>query len=268
MFEKLQKLLFEEDDEDIEEEEEVQEPVKPAKRPAKTELEKQAEPVIKPINLNSQPAVKPQPAQAASPVTPSVSHVAPKPLPSEDTKKETADTGKSGFGLTIDTPKAAPAKAEPAKSAARKPASSSHPAAYEFRPVISPMFGVDETDMDAIANTAKRLEETEDNSNVSEIISPIYGTNLNGVQDSYAAMAANASPRNTKPAGAQNDIDTVARKHVEKSAEDDLPDFSLDDILNARDEEFARETKAAGRTTDTIDETVVIDSKSIKDSAK
>ena len=266
MFEKLQKLLFEEDDEDIEEEEEEKEEKKPAKRAARPEPVSQPAPTIKPINVApEEPSVKPQPVAAASAAP--VSHVAPTPLPQEP-KKETTDTGKSGFGLTIDTPKAEPAKTQESKPADKKPTSGSRPVAYEFRPVISPMFGVDETDMDAIANTAKRLEETEDNSNVSEIISPIYGTNLSGAQDAVASMQANNASRSTKPAEKKNDIDSIARKHVEKSVEDDLPDFSLDDILNARDEEFARETKAAGKAADTIDETVVIDSKSLKDSAK
>lgn len=266
MFEKLQKLLFEEDDDDIEEEEEVKEEVKPAKRVEKAEPEKKPAPAIKPINVSPQPSVKPQaPAPVNVPAASAVSHVAPKPLPADDAKKEAPEAPKTGFGLTIDTPKPASAsKPQPAK----KPSSVARTATYEFRPVISPMFGVDETDMDAIANTAKRLEETEDSSNVSDIISPIYGTNLNGAQDAFASMQTNAPGRSVKPAAKENELDTIARKRAQKSVEDDLPDFSLDDILNARDEEFARENKTADAASETIDETVVIDSKSIKDSAK
>ncbi len=49
---------------------------------------------------------------------------------------------------------------------------------YRFNPVISPIFGIDEKDMDAVKTTTSKLTEKEKakfEKNVTPILSPIYG---------------------------------------------------------------------------------------------
>ena len=277
MLKKLQNLLFEEDEEEITDEEEEEEvEVRPVRRkPAETAAAKPSA---------SAPAVKPSPApEPAKPVmsrvemtqplqvnreekkpasagtfnpsssvfkTPaSVPHASPRPI--QEPMQTVQETPKSSFsGLTLESNKA---ESESVKKPA-KPAKSVKPVrtapVYEFKPVISPMFGVDEKDMEAMTVTAKatRMNASADE-NVSKVISPIYGSNL--------------EPTPTAPSTAEKTgrMENMAYSPAARRQEDKIPEFSLDDILSARDEEFSRTAVPAAevRTPD-VDETVVIDS--------
>ena len=275
MLKRLQNLLFEEDEEDITEEEEEEVEVRPVRR--------------KPVEVNqdkpSAPAAKPAPApEPAKPVmtrvemtqplqvvnkeekkpaaqssfnagnsvfkTPaSVPHASPRPI--QESVQPVQETPKSSFsGLTLDAGKK---EAEAPKKPAKAPRPAVRTASvYEFKPVISPMFGVDEKDMEAMTVTAKatRVNASGDE-NVSKVISPIYGTTL---EPSVTA----AAPTTTEKSGR---MENMAYSPAARRQEDKIPEFSLDDILSARDEEFSRPavTPAEVRTPD-VDETVVIDS--------
>lgn len=279
MFKKLQNLLFEDEevdeeediDEEDEEEEEKPKKRKKAKRPEPEEEEEEepVKPAVQPVQQMHRIDVT-QAIPKAEPVKPvqaaplyannTVQHASPRPIQADDVK--TPELPKQTFGISVDTPKAAAPvkKAEPAKE--KKP----RKATYEFKPVISPMFGVDEKDIDAMQTSAKNafLSDDKDDENVSKIISPIYGVSQDAKPTPIAATVEKS-----------NEMEEMTFNKEARKSEDELPDFSLDDILNARDEEFAREaaSAAAPKEGEDIDETVVFDSKHLQpfgkiDSAK
>ena len=280
MLKKLQNLLFEEDEEEeITEEEDEEIVVQPVRRKKVESIQD------KPVSPAA--AVKPAPApEPAKPVMSRVEMTQPLQVNKEEKKPASSSafsSGSSVFKTPASVPHAsprpiqesAPAVQEPAKSAfdsltldsrkpesepAKKPAKSGRAAVrtasvYEFKPVISPMFGVDEKDMEAMTVTAKatRMNASGDE-NVSKVISPIYGVNLDSSTTSAAPSTSEKSSR----------MENLAYSPAARRQEDKIPEFSLDDILSARDEEFSRTAVPAAevRTPD-VDETVVIDSEHI-----
>ncbi|MBR2793533.1 MAG: hypothetical protein IKE16_02720 [Solobacterium sp.] len=276
MLKKLQNLLFEEDEEEVveEEEEEVEvrparrkaaeplsdkKPVSPAPAPSSAPVIEPAKPVMSRVEMTQPLQVtreEKKPAASNSAFnsnnsvfkTPaSVPHASPRPI--KDPAPAVQETPKSSFsGLTFDTKKEEPA---PAKKPAKAPKAVRTASVYEFKPVISPMFGVDEKDMEAMTLTAKatRINASADE-NVSKVISPIYGSNLDA-KNSSAPSTSEKSGR----------MENMAYSPAARRQEDKIPEFSLDDILSARDEEFSKQSvgTAEVRTPD-VDETVVIDS--------
>jgi hypothetical protein len=107
---------------------------------------------------------------------------------------------------------------------------------YRFNPVISPIFGIDEKDMDAVKTTTSKLTEKEKakfEKNVTPILSPMYGI---------------AVEKPVKPAvKVEEPVVTATVKKNEPvtipspTVEDEIPEFSLDDILNTRDQEPKQE---------------------------
>lgn len=100
---------------------------------------------------------------------------------------------------------------------------------YQFQPVISPIFGVDEKDLTALKNTTTRISQSEKarfEENVTPIISPIYGRNEEDVPSSIQSTVEKSNY--------QEQFRVTADK---KAAEEDIPAFSLDDILSNRDDE-------------------------------
>ena len=107
---------------------------------------------------------------------------------------------------------------------------------YRFNPVISPIFGIDEKDMDAVKTTTSKLTEKEKakfEKNVTPILSPMYGI---------------AVEKPAKPAvKVEEPVVTAAVKKSEPvtipspTVEDEIPEFSLDDILSTRDQEPKQE---------------------------
>ena len=263
MLKKLQNLLFEEDEDIEDEEDEIEEP---RHHHAKAEHERvvhQASPIQQePTFAQPKPVMQeePQPSMKRIDVTQPIAK-----QPTEDVKAPTFDSlfaepeekkepvKQTKLGITLDdTSKVEPVakKATPVQQTPQQPkkkpapkASPSVTSGYQFKPVISPIFGVDEKDLDAVKNTAKKYTQKEkitQDSNISPIISPMYGRDA---EDSPSMIA-----------------DTVAKSEIlEKTvgnaksfkAEEDIPEFSLDDILTASDKEYKEENPD--------DETLVLD---------
>lgn len=239
MLKKLQNLLFEDDDDDYlddEEPEEVEQPVK-------------VRPVVHsaPEQVKQAPAVQPQ---ASEPVRqteqPHMNRIDVTGfVPVQNEKKEEpvrqpVKEEKKTLGITADgyrapekpkavkTVKAAKPKTQkPAKKAPQK-------TAYEFQPVISPIFGVDEKDLTALKTTTRKVAEinshAEDDGNITPVISPIYGSTQK--QSSYEEK------EEAKPASVQEPDVKAKAAAPAKAADDEIPEFSLDDILKVRDEEY------------------------------
>ena len=191
-----------------------------------------------------------------------VPHATPRPVFEPKESAPTPDpVTVSSFGISADTQR--PTNIRPASEArkqrpqAERPSSARRPASasvYEFRPVISPMFGVDEKDMQSVQYAPKKDPVTPSVQPVhesSKVISPIYGTS--------EQSSTPAASRPVSGAGKENPFYAGSQPEEEKG----FPEFSLDDILSARDEEFSRQNYYNNpnpiRTPD-IDETVVIDS--------
>ncbi len=256
MFSKLSKLLFEEDDDIEEEKEEEVAEEKPQRSIKAAEVEEKPAVSMQRIDV-TQPLEKPEHSSSLSERsvfgTPSVAHAAPAPLKSAEKEEKP-----KAFGLTVDD-HASTSSAPSAKRPASKPKVSVTAASgktYEFRPVISPIFGIDEKDMDAISTTAKIVDAGNKDLYASKVISPIYGTSRQAEPISIQ-----------KSVEKSNELETMIARHEEQKAESDIPDFSLDDILNARDEEYARNTaenQVSLFPDDDYDETVVIDSRHLR----
>ena len=277
MLRKLQNLLFE-DEEVIEEQDtdDIEEEVKPKpkrqahkvhreeaeEQPVLAEKSERAEmqriDVTQPILV--QPTVKKSPVSESVFKEPSIQRAEPRPIVKEPISSEPVigdrshsepaqEIKKPSLGINIDEVAGA-VKTEKhvstpaAKSAPRKePVSASD---YEFRPVISPIFGIDEKDMSAVQTTSKisenRSKKEGTESNVKPVISPIYGAN----KESAPSAIQNTVEKSNEMAKMIPDAGTAA-------AEEDVPAFSLDDILKVRDEEFAQETKDNKQTDTSLD---------------
>lgn len=233
MLKKLQNLLFEDEEDDILDDEEDDEVVlsTPAK-PAVTEV-KPAAPA-KPV------APAPQPAEPTRlnriDVTTNIPTAAPKPAKQEPKFPEfPAEEKKTSIGITADdtyTPKPKAKTVKPAKPIAKKETKKTEKkvSGYQFQPVISPIFGVDEKDLNAVKNTAKKVAaapEKEDEGNITPVISPIYGSSQK-----------TAAPRVSDRAVEEEAVVTPVKESAKKQVEDEIPEFSLDDILKVRDEQY------------------------------
>ncbi len=140
--------------------------------------------------------------------------------------------------ISADAP-AVQKKTQPAKS--RKEPAEKKPTrpVYNFQPVISPIFGVDEKDLNALKTTTSKLNKAEmekarRNDNISPIISPIYGTDQ---EDSPATIQKSVEKSNI--------IEQMTVTTDKKEAEDEIPDFSLDDILKVGDEEYEKNLQSS-----------------------
>ncbi len=256
MLKKLQGLLFEEDDDDIEEEEEEVE-VQPA-APAQPVVEKPAaQPEVKPVEQpKPQPAAQPEPVMKAEEtveVRPAMQRIdVTQQIPVQQ-HRETARTEsvfrekqeRPAFNIKADEKKSQPA-AQPAKPKA-KPAAKTpkreekNRSGYQFQPVISPIFGVDEKDMNALKTTTTKISEAakaKNDPNISPIISPMYGVNE---EDKPSSIQ--------KSVRKSNEQEKIMATPASIAAEDDIPDFSLDDILKERDEAYANAMSASNEET-------------------
>lgn len=239
MLKKLQNLLFEDEEDDIEEEEnEVKAPVAsaPVQQAPVAPVAPQPvapvtpQPVVTPVTTVETPKpVEPvQPAMTRIDVTQPIQKIVPE-------KQE-----KTTLGITVDKPKVE--KKQPAKPVAVKPAvkpikkeQKATAPVYQFRPVISPIFGVDEKDMASLKNTTNKINNNKNakniGMNVTPVISPMYGADKEEVE-----------VNNTNDDEITNDLmSRIDEKTVQ--ADDAIPEFSLDDILKVRDEEFAKEER-------------------------
>jgi len=228
MFKKLQNLLFEDEDDDIVNEE-GQGTAVPQQQPV------QAQPAAVKPAAPVQPEARPA---APAPVQPIVQPAAkPEPITlineekSEEVKKPT-------LGITVDdvpAEKKKPTKANPIKpTEPAKKEKKDDALSYQFRPVISPIFGVDEKDVNSLKNTTNKIKNAQKpkkEPNVTPVLSPMYGV-------------ASEDTEEDKEEAASSDLLSQINATNKESKEDDIPEFSLDDILKVRDQEFADEDRA------------------------
>ena len=242
MLKKLQNLLFEDDEDDYLDDDEAEEEEQPIQvRPSQVQNE--------PVKLAAvQPQPAPEPEQSHMnriDVTGFVPVQEPAPVKTEPVKED-----KKPLGITVDDdfvkvekPKPAPAvrTVKQAKPKTQKPAKKPEKPVYEFQPVISPIFGVDEKDLNALKTTTRKVEaissaHDEDDSNITPVISPIYGS----TERRYAAVSEEP---------VHEEVSVKEEKPVQApAAEDEIPEFSLDDILKVRDEEYNNPAEDLGNT--------------------
>lgn len=227
MIKRLQRLLFDDDEfvEDDDNEAEVvaaSAPVQPAKPAVQPQVQQTAE-----IPVQPEPVVSVPPVPQETPVIPAApSSVFLDSEPKKTTMINLDDEEVEKPVVKKVTPKPEVKREEP------KPSKD-----YRFNPVISPIFGIDEKDMDAVKTTTSKLTEKEKSKyekNVTPILSPMYGM---------------AEPKPAKPQAVKVEepvvSETVKRSEPVNiptpSVEDEIPEFSLDDILNTRDQEPKQE---------------------------
>ncbi|MBW9211891.1 MULTISPECIES: hypothetical protein [Terrabacteria group] len=198
MIKKIQNLLFEDEIPEELENETVEKEEEKA-----SVVEKIAEPIA--------------PVQEKKVVTPVV--------PVEEEK--IVETPKPSFpNITIDDKKAS-APAKRMKKESRK-VSETKSFDYKFQPVISPIFGANEKDVDALKSTASKLNEKEKKKhmeNVTTILSPMWGSEGNNPIHNVKEEV-----KETPSSVLLND----------SQIDDEIPEFSLDDILNERDKVYGK----------------------------
>ena len=226
MLKKLQNLLFEDDDEFVEDNTEAEQvsasaPVKPAVQPQVTPVEETAQIPVQPEPVSEIPPVPTIPVEPAPVKTSSV-------FLDNEPKKSTM--------INLDDEDSKPVEKKPVAKSEVKREEVKPSKEYRFNPVISPIFGIDEKDMDAVKTTTSKLTEKEKakfEKNVTPILSPMYGI---------------AVEKPVKPV--VNVEESVMTETVKKSEpvkipsptiEDEIPEFSLDDILSTRDQEPKQE---------------------------
>ncbi len=241
MLKKLQNILFEDEDDDILEDDDTMEspvvsqnvaPVTP-QRPVT--IEREPEPVVpeqpKETVMQRIDVTQSVPIEQTRPQAPKNESVFSQPSSRPAEPKPTSVIG----GITAD-PKPVAKKPAVAKPAKKKEEKTERPI-YQFQPVISPIFGVDEKDMNALKTTTSKITEKEKaklDKNISPIISPMYGTD------------AEESPLSLHKTVEKSELSDIDYSNAETGpAEDEIPEFSLDDILKVRDEEYAEEQKEA-----------------------
>ena len=232
MLKKLQHLLFEDDDEFVEDNTEAEQvaasaPVTATVKPEASSLQQTAK---IPVQTEQVPEIPAVPALPVEPVT----AVEPEPVKSSSVFLD--NEPKKSTMINLDDEDSKPVEKKPAAKPEVKREEVKPSKEYRFNPVISPIFGIDEKDMDAVKTTTSKLTEKEKakfEKNVTPILSPMYGI---------------AVEKPAKPAvKVEEPVVTAAVKKSEPvtipspTVEDEIPEFSLDDILSTRDQEPKQE---------------------------
>ena len=232
MLKKLQNLLFEDDDEFVEDNTEAEQvaasaPVIPAVQPEKSSLQQTAK---IPVQTEQAPEI---PAVPALPVEP---ETVAEPESVKSSSVFLDNEPKKSTMINLDDEDSKPVEKKPAVKPEVKREEVKPSKEYRFNPVISPIFGIDEKDMDAVKTTTSKLTEKEKakfEKNVTPILSPMYGIAVEkpvkpAVKVEEPVVAATVK---------KNEPVTIPSPAVE----DEIPEFSLDDILNTRDQEPKQE---------------------------
>lgn len=232
MLKKLQNLLFEDDDEFVEDNTEAEQvaasaPVTPAVKPETSSLQQTAK---IPVQTEQAPEI---PAVPALPVEP---ETVAEPEPVKTSSVFLDNEPKKSTMINLDDEDSKPVEKKPAVKPEVKREEVKPSKEYRFNPVISPIFGIDEKDMDAVKTTTSKLTEKEKakfEKNVTPILSPMYGI---------------AVEKPVKPTiKVEEPVVTATVKKSEPvtipspTVEDEIPEFSLDDILSTRDQEPKQE---------------------------
>ena len=239
MLKKLQNLLFEDDDEFVEDNTEAEQvnasaPVTPAVQPEVSSLQQTAK---IPVITEQAPEI---PAVPALPVEP---ETVAKPEPVKSSSVFLDNEPKKSTMINLDDEDSKPVEKKPAVKPEVKREEVKPSKEYRFNPVISPIFGIDEKDLDAVKTTTSKLTEKEKakfEKNVTPILSPMYGIAVEKpvkpaikVEEPVAVAAVKKSEPVTIPS---------------PTVEDEIPEFSLDDILSTRDQEPQQEDDLFGTT--------------------
>ncbi len=232
MLKKLQNLLFEDDDEFVEDNTEAEQvaasaPVTATVKPEASSLQQTAK---IPVQTEQVPEI---PAVPALPVEP---ETVAEPEPVKSSSVFLDNEPKKSTMINLDDEDSKPVEKKPVAKPEVKREEVKPSKEYRFNPVISPIFGIDEKDMDAVKTTTSKLTEKEKakfEKNVTPILSPMYGI---------------AVEKPVKPAvKVEEPVVTAAVKKSEPvtipspTVEDEIPEFSLDDILSTRDQEPKQE---------------------------
>lgn len=257
MLKKLQNLLFEEDEDDIEDEEEEEVTPVRTSRPAHHREERETVKPVRQERIAEPEAEAPKKTMQRIDVTQPIAKVQPKPVVEDVTpaslfQEEPVVAPKPAkLGITVDdmpaekpVPKPVEKKPVAVKPAVKKEPVKKEPVksepGYMFKPVISPIFGVDEKDLHALKTTTNKISEAEKQKSSGvrpQIISPIYGADQEN------------SPSSIRETVEQSDaLESVIGNAKNMAAEDTIPEFSLDDILKVRDDEVKDNKKASGET--------------------
>ena len=239
MLKKLQNLLFEDDDEFVEDNTEAEQvnasaPVTPAVQPEASSLQQTAK---IPVITEQAPEI---PAVPALPVEP---ETVAKPEPVKSSSVFLDNEPKKSTMINLDDEDSKPVEKKPAVKPEVKREEVKPSKEYRFNPVISPIFGIDEKDLDAVKTTTSKLTEKEKakfEKNVTPILSPMYGIAVEkpvkpAVKVEEPVVAATVK---------KNEPVTIPSPTVE----DEIPEFSLDDILSTRDQEPQQEDDLFGTT--------------------
>ena len=232
MLKKLQNLLFEDDDEFVEDNTEAEQvaasaPVTATVKPEASSLQQTAK---IPVQTEQAPEI---PAVPALPVEP---ETVAEPEPVKSSSVFLDNEPKKSTMINLDDEDSKPVEKKPAVKPEVKREEVKPSKEYRFNPVISPIFGIDEKDMDAVKTTTSKLTEKEKakfEKNVTPILSPMYGIAVEkpvkpAVKVEEPVVAATVK---------KNEPVTIPSPAVE----DEIPEFSLDDILNTRDQEPQQE---------------------------
>ncbi len=232
MLKKLQNLLFEDDDEFVEDNTEAEQvaasaPVTPAVKPETSSLQQTAK---IPVQTEQAPEI---PAVPALPVEP---ETVAEPEPVKTSSVFLDNEPKKSTMINLDDEDSKPVEKKPAVKPEVKREEVKPSKEYRFNPVISPIFGIDEKDMDAVKTTTSKLTEKEKakfEKNVTPILSPMYG------------IAVEKPVKPTIKVEEPVVIATVKKSEPvtipSPTVEDEIPEFSLDDILSTRDQEPKQE---------------------------
>ena len=232
MLKKLQNLLFEDDDEFVEDNTEAEQvaasaPVTPAVKPETSSLQQTAK---IPVQTEQAPEISAVPALPVEPET-----VA-EPEPVKTSSVFLDNEPKKSTMINLDDEDSKPVEKKPAVKPEVKREEVKPSKEYRFNPVISPIFGIDEKDMDAVKTTTSKLTEKEKakfEKNVTPILSPMYGI---AVEKPVKPTIKVEEPVVTATVMKSEPV-TIPSPTVE----DEIPEFSLDDILNTRDQEPQQE---------------------------
>mgnify|MGYP000951040907 FL=1 len=226
MLKKLQNLLFEDDDEFVEDNTEAEQvsasaPVKPAVQPQVTLVEETAQIPVQPEPVSEIPPVPTIPVEPAPVKTSSV-------FLDNEPKKSTM--------INLDDEDSKPVEKKSVAKSEVKREEVKPSKEYRFNPVISPIFGIDEKDMDAVKTTTSKLTEKEKakfEKNVTPILSPMYGIAVEKPVKPVVKVEESVMTETVKK--------SKPVKIPSPTIEDEIPEFSLDDILSTRDQEPKQE---------------------------
>lgn len=226
MLKKLQNLLFEDDDEFVEDNTEAEQVS------ASAPVTPDVQPQVTPVEETAQIPVQPEPVSEIPPVP--TTPVEPEPVKTSSVFLD--NEPKKSTMINLDDEDSKPVEKKPTVKPEVKREEVKPSKEYRFNPVISPIFGIDEKDMDAVKTTTSKLTEKEKakfEKNVTPILSPMYGIAVEKPVKPVVKVEESVVAETVKK--------SEPVKIPSPTVEDEIPEFSLDDILNTRDQEPKQE---------------------------